>query len=139
MAGATRVSSAWRLLWISVGLGPLIGLGLIFAVGFVLDLFRGTWGGSALLVLGLPFVHVIGVIPAAISAGLNILVARVAGSRALRLLAAPFCGAVASLVYVPFSTSMHERHWFMVFVMVLCAVSSLACVAIEGRRRVAQV
>lgn len=127
------MTSPWRLFWLSVGLGPLIGLAIVLAVGLVADLFRGTWGGSSLLILGLPFVHIIGAVPAAISALLNIAVGKVARSRGMRLLAAPFCGAVSGLVYVPLSADMHQRGWFIVVMMVICALSSLACMAIHER------
>ena len=95
------MSSQWRLFWLSVGAGPLFGLALLVGTGLVVDTVRGGWGSSAFLVLGLPLAHVIGVVPAAISAGLNISAARAIHSRSLRLLAALPCGAVSALIYLP--------------------------------------
>lgn len=129
-------------------MGPLIGLALLIGSGLLMGLVRrlllglpgGDWAiGSALVVLGLPFAHVVGAIPAAISAGLNIALARVLGSRLLRLMAAPLCGAVSGLVYLPISTTMHDRHWFTLFTMALCALTSLVCVAIHERHGAAPV
>jgi len=138
VAGAKAVSRPWRLFWVSVGVGPLIGLVLLVGSGLLLGLVRklllglpgGDWAtGSGLLVLGLPFAHIVGAVPAAISAGLNIAVARAVRSRPLRLLAAPFCGAASGLTYAPFATSMHEGHWAIVAMLTLCALTSLICVA----------
>jgi hypothetical protein len=121
------------LFWLSVGAGPLFGLALVVGTALIVDLVRGSWGNGAFLMLGLPFAHIFGGVPAAISAGLNIAIAKTVGSRAWRLLAAPLCGGVSGLVYLPLSETMHQRHWFILTMMTLCAVSSLICVAIHER------
>ena len=136
------MSNPWRLFWISVGVGPLIGLALFIGSGLLLGLSRklllGLPGGdgatgAALLVLGLPFAHVIGAIPAAISAGLNIAVARILNSRLQRLLAALLCGAASGLIYLPFVGNVHDRNGFIMGTLALCALTSLICVAIHER------
>lgn len=132
---------SWRLLRVSIFLGPIIGLASVASVFAIVGIVRQQphveplWLGSLFFTYGLFFTHVIGIVPAAISAGLNILIATAVTSRLGRQLAAPFMGAVAGAVFFPLIGGANPLLGVVVAMIGVSAFSSWACVAIVDRKR----
>lgn len=144
-ASTTQVADeglrSWRLLWTSVFLGPLIGLSAIVTVFTFIGIVHPQppteplWLGSMFFTFGLLFAHLIGIVPAAISAGLNILVAVAVTSRLGRKLAAPITGALAGTPYFLLIAGKNPILGYVIAMVCVSAFASWACVAIVDRNR----